>query len=62
MAPLENNLYGYQKGVGTQDAIVTLMHEITEKPKENSTVFFLDIEKAFELFNKNVILEALVIK
>ena len=62
MTPFERNLYGYQKGVGTQDALATLMHQITRKPKEKTYCIFLDIEKAFELVNKEVILEALVKK
>ena len=62
MSPFKKQLYGYQKGVGTQDAIATVIHELTKTPKAPTFSIFLDIEKAFELVNKHVILEALIKK
>ena len=60
---LNSNLYAYTKGIGTQDAIAAVLHTITKPPRHHHTIgVMLDLEKAFELLNKEVILTKLVKK
>ena len=58
---LNNNLFAYTKGKGTQDAIAGVLNKLTTD-KKHKIAIFLDIEKAFELINSTVILEKLVQK
>jgi len=60
---LNGSLYAYTKGIGTQDAIAAVLHTITKSPRHHHTVgVMLDLEKAFELLNKEVILMKLTKK
>ncbi|XP_063590245.1 uncharacterized protein LOC134767129 [Penaeus indicus] len=52
-------IFAYQKGAGTGDNIVTLLSLLDGK---DSIVVFLDLEKAFELANKEAILSSLAEK
>ena len=65
------NLYGFVKDRGTQDGLMTLSHKasshIFSKNSANlnnrgtkCVAIFVDLEKAFEMANKNVILSTLV--
>ncbi|XP_027224934.2 uncharacterized protein [Penaeus vannamei] len=53
------HIYAYQKGAGTGDNIITLLSLLDGK---DSIVVFLDLEKAFELANKDAILSSLAEK
>ena len=59
IGPLSTDLYAYQKHRGTQDALAKINHLLSKK---NAIVVNLDLEKAFELCNKDVILESLAKK
>lgn len=54
-----SHIYAYQKGAGTGDNIITLLSLLDGK---DSIVVFLDLEKAFELANKDAILSSLAEK
>ena len=66
---LHPNLYGFVKGRGTQDGLMTVSHmassHIFRKNATNTlskgkcVAVFVDLEKAFEMANKSVILSAL---
>jgi retron-type reverse transcriptase len=60
MGPLNKRLYAYRKNIGTQDAISAFIHTITKDTKETKIACMIDLEKAFEMINKNVVLEKLV--
>ena len=55
------NLYAYTKGKGTQDLIASILHVLSNDKNKNMKkgAVFLDIKQAFELVNKEVILEKL---
>jgi len=52
-------IFAYQKGAGTGNNIITLLSLLDGK---DSIVVFLDLEKAFELANKEAILSLLAEK
>ena len=56
IGPLNPNLFAYQKGKGTQQALASI-HNLLHKP--NAQVITIDLEKAFELCNSDVILHLL---
>ena len=62
--PLHQNSLGFKRGFGTIDAVATLLQKVTPirtlRPgyKSRTTTIFLDLEKAFELVSKEVILES----
>ena len=62
--PFHPNLLGFRKGVGTEDAIASLISQISSaknsKSKRNATAVFLDLEKAFELANKDAIIQSMI--
>ena len=58
--PVHNMAVGFRKGVGTQDAFTTLIHNLSYMKKQESGAVFIDIEKAFEMVDKHVILSNLV--
>ena len=58
--PVKDLALGFRKGVGTQDAITTLVHKLSEHRKRAVGAIFIDIEKAFEMVDKHVIMESLV--
>ncbi len=62
--PFHPNLLGFRKGVGTEDAIASLISQISSvknsKSKRHATAVFLDLEKAFELANKDAIIQSMI--
>ena len=62
--PFHPSLLGFRKGVGTEDAIAALINEISSvknsKSRRKVTAVFLDLEKAFELANKDSIIQAMI--
>ena len=62
--PVNPYSLGFRSGVGTIDAIATLIHKaapittLRSGYKSRSTTIFLDLEKAFELVSKEVLLES----
>ena len=66
---LHPNLYGFAKGRGTQDGLMTVSHMASShifrknatntRSKGSCVAVFVDLEKAFEMANKNVILSTL---
>ena len=62
--PINPYSLGFRSGVGTIDAIATLIHKAAPITtlrggyKSRSTTIFLDLEKAFELVSKDVVLES----
>ena len=62
--PFHPNLLGFRKGVGTEDAIASLISHISSAKNAKShrkvTTVFLDLEKAFELANKEAIIQAMI--
>ncbi len=62
--PLHQNTMGFKKKQGTTDAIATFISDLTHnKPKGNkmeAIAVYIDLEKAFELANKHMILHELV--
>ena len=59
IGPLKHYVFAYQKQVGSQDALAAINYYLS---KPNAVAVTLDLEKAFELCNKDVMLEALVNK
>ncbi|XP_076069251.1 uncharacterized protein LOC143041313 [Oratosquilla oratoria] len=57
LGPLHPHIFGFSKGVGTADSIMTLLSHIDNRP---AVAVFLDLEKAFELASAHAILDALV--
>ena len=57
---LHPNVFGFKSKVGTTESIAALVSKITKG--RSATVVFIDLEKAFELANREVILEKLVKK
>ena len=55
---------GFRSGVGTIDAIATLLHKaapittLRKGYKSRSATILLDLEKAFDLVSKEVVLES----
>ena len=66
--PLHQNSLGFKRGFGTTDAVATLLQKVTPirtlRPgyKSRATTIFLDLEKAFELVSKEVILESTILQ
>ncbi|XP_076054465.1 uncharacterized protein LOC143033150 [Oratosquilla oratoria] len=62
--PFHKNLLGFRQGVGTEDAIATVISQIfsvkNSGAKRKVTAVFLDLEKAFELSNRDAIIDAMV--
>ncbi|XP_076030865.1 uncharacterized protein LOC143019049 [Oratosquilla oratoria] len=62
--PFHKNLLGFRQGVGTEDAIATVISQISSVKnsgaKRKVTAVFLDLEKAFELANRDAIIDAMV--
>ena len=62
--PFHTNLLGFRKEVGTEDAIASLISHISSvknsKSKRIATAVFLDLEKAFELANKDAIIQSMI--
>ena len=62
--PINPYSLGFRSGVGTIDAIATLIHKAAPITtlrggyKSRSATIFLDLEKAFELVSKEVVLES----
>ena len=59
IGPLSSDIYAYQRNIGAQEAIAKINY-LMNKP--NAVAINLDLEKAFELCNKEVILESLAKK
>ena len=65
--PINPYSLGFRSGVGTIDAIATLIHKAAPITnfrrgyKSRSATIFLDLEKAFELVSKAVLLESAAI-
>ena len=51
---------GFRKGVGTRDAFTALAHNLSYTKRQELGAVFIDIEKAFEMVDKHVILANLV--
>ena len=62
--PFFPNLLGFRKGVGTEDAIASLINKISSaknsKSRRKVTAVFIDLEKAFKLANKDSIIQAMI--
>ena len=62
--PINPYSLGYRSGVGTIDAIATLIHmaapitALRRGRKSRSATIFIDLEKAFKLVSKEVLLES----
>ena len=62
--PINPYSLGFRSGVGTIDAIATLLHRaapittLRSGYKSRAVTIFLDLEKAFELVSKEVLLES----
>ena len=51
---------GFKKGSGTTDAVATLVTDLTSHREKGATAIFIDLEKAFELSNPQVMLTSLI--
>ena len=66
--PVHQNSLGFKRGFGTTDAVATLLQKVTLimtlRPgyKSRTTTIFLDLEKAFELVSKEVVLESTILQ
>ena len=66
--PVHQNSLGFRRGFGTTDAVATLLNKVTpirtlrHVCKSRTPTIFLDLEKAFELVSKEVILESTVLQ
>ena len=62
--PFHQNLLGFRQGVGTEDAIATVISQISSVKNSGArrkvTAVFLDLEKAFELANRDAIIDAMI--
>ncbi len=62
--PLHQHTMGFKKKQGTMDAVATFISDLTHnKPNGNNTeaiAVYIDLEKAFELANKEMILRELI--
>ena len=54
--PVRNMALGFRKGVGTQDAFTNLVHHMSKNKTFHAGAVFLDIERAFEMIDKQVLL------
>ena len=57
--PVKNSALGFRKGVGTMDAFTNLVHHLSRHRRNCVGAIFIDIEKAFEMVDRYVILENL---
>ena len=57
LPPLENHIYGFTRNKSCIDCLGNLNNFVAKKP---SMAIFFDIDKAFDLVNKEVVLEALI--
>ena len=57
--PVKNSALGFRKGVGTMDAITNLVHHLSKYRRHCVGAILIDIEKAFEMVDRNVILDNL---
>ena len=60
IGPLHPHVFGFQKGVGTVDNILTTLAKASSTSA--CTIIFIDLEKAFELISKDVIVDLLIKK
>ena len=58
--PLHKNSMGFKKGSGTTDAVATLVTDLTSHREKGTTAIFIDLEKAFELSNPQIMLTSLI--
>ena len=62
--PLHTNTMGFKKKQGTTDAIATFINDMTKNKRnckhDHAVAVYIDLEKAFELANKNVVLSEIV--
>ena len=58
--PLHKNSMGFKKGSGTTDAVVALVTDLTSHREKGTTAIFIDLEKAFELSNPQIMLTSLI--
>lgn len=62
--PFHQNLLGFRKVMGTEGAIASFINHISNAKNSQShhkvTAVFLDLEKAFELANKDAIIQAMI--
>ena len=54
--PLHKNSMGFKKGSGTTDAVAALVTDLTSHREKGTTAIFIDLEKAFELSNRQIML------
>ena len=58
--PLHKNSMGFKKGSGTTDAVATLVTDLTSHREKGTTAIFIDLEKAFELSDPQIMLTSLI--